>query len=226
MCFVVSSVRSEFINSWHLRWEAVRKVVREETQESATGLYSLTRRMWCEPRDEDKRAEPRAALFHTTCSDFCLSLWPAGLDQALGRGGSRRKKRIRDHLFYHGSLTRPDSPLKPRDDIRPTEKSRLTSRLILRFETPLLELLRHGASARCSLFISRLFFFFSQLLLPYFPPRWTSHIKARLRISLGRRAANRALRNPSWNAGAMIKEETNRAVSEAPRPCLVLPSCW
>lgn len=49
MSFVVSSVHSGFINYWHLRWEKVGNVVWEETQESATGLNSLRRRMWCEP---------------------------------------------------------------------------------------------------------------------------------------------------------------------------------
>lgn len=42
---------------------------------------------------EDKWAEPRAALLHTTCSGFYLSFWPAGLDQAFGREGVWRSRR-------------------------------------------------------------------------------------------------------------------------------------
>lgn len=124
-----------------------------------------------------------------------------------------------DLLFHQGWLTRRGGPLKP-NDIRLTKKSRLTSRLILScFKTPLLKLLRHDASLDAFIFIFL-------LLLPLFSPRWPSYIKAGLGILLRKWAANCVLSNLSWYAGETIKEETDRAISKAPWPCLVLLSCW
>lgn len=150
---------------------------------------------------EDKWAEPRAALFHTTCSDSYLSSWPAGLDQAFGREGAWRKKRsaitfsitARWHVetaLWNLWWYKADQEITA--DILPY--------LVLKREA--------WRFTWCSLFISRLFFFFLTSA-PLFSPRWPSHRKW---------AANCVLCNLSWYAGEMIKEETDRAISEAPGP--------
>lgn len=144
MSFVVSSVHSGFINYWHLRWEKVGNVVWEETQESATGLYSLTRRMWCEPNMKTNELSHVQRCFTLTA---LISICPSGQQAWIKHlEGRELGEKDRGSPFLSRLADTPRQPFETYDDIRLTKKSRLTSCLILCFKMPLLELLRHGAS--------------------------------------------------------------------------------
>lgn len=120
-------------------WEKVGNVVCEETQESATGLYSLTRRMWCESNMKTDE------LSHV---QRCFAL-PASGQQAWIKhveGRALEENEDRGSPFLSRLADTPRQPFETYDDIKLAKKSRLTSCLILSFKTPLLELVRHGAS--------------------------------------------------------------------------------
>lgn len=80
---------------------------------------------------EDKWAQPRAVVLHTTCSDSYLSFWPAGLDRlqcivhmVLGLVGGRVEEKEERGSPLPSQLRPQDSPLKP-NDTSLTPKSRL-----------------------------------------------------------------------------------------------------
>lgn len=158
MSFVVSGVPSGFINYWHLRWEKVGNVVWEETQESATGLYSLTGIMWCEPNMKTNELRHVQRCFTLPA---LISICPSGQQAWIKhlKGSELGEKEDRRSPFLSRLADPPRQPFETYYDIRLTKKSRLTSCLILYFKTPLLELLRRDASLDAA-YLSRVFFFF------------------------------------------------------------------
>lgn len=173
---------------------------------------------------EDKWAQPRAALLHTTCSDSYLSFWPAGLDRLqciVHMAGREFEEKEEWGSPLPSWLKQQDSPLKP-NDTRLTPKSRLTSRLILScFKTPLSQLLRDGASLDAS-YSSHFFFFFCCSLI--FPSMAFTHKSTALDPAqeVGWKLCTLQPLLVCWWDDKVRDRQSHKG---SPRPRLVLLSC-